>query len=387
MASIKVRRPVPGDQAFTKTSKEAALSQAALLLYIGKQLRGDEYTITARAASLGLESAVDVAPDEDIREFNPPVLRPTNERHGVRSVRANLESRFGKTAPLETIGTSDAKKLRKPLAELADRVYAEGTTESAANLLEAALSHPNELIRVSAASSYLEITTRPDRLIKILEAALNSSDELTRQVAATSLARVAPDNPKLRALTKRRPTKTRKPPSKTSFVVHGTWARSADWWQPGGDFHTYILQNVRPDLYSANDRFEWSGAYSDAARTQGAIDLHDWVQNKGFNAPDILAHSHGANISMLATQMGMMIGTLVMLSCPVHARDLADFTHVVRAVSLHVHLDLVILADRGGQKFNHPNIEEHVLPLWFDHSATHDSDVWKKQQVKAMLGL
>src|SRR5262249_6331832 len=142
--------------------------------------------------------------------------------------------------------------------------------------------------------------TRPERLIKILEAALNSSDDLTRQVAATSLARVAPDNPKLRALTKRRPTKTRKPPSKTSFLVHGTWARSADWWQPGGDFHTYILQHVRPDLYSAYDRFEWSGGYLEIDRIQGATDLRDCVQSKGFNAPDIFAHSHGANISMLA---------------------------------------------------------------------------------------
>ncbi len=387
MPALRVEKPIPGDQAFTKTSKEATLSQAALLLYIGKQLRGDEFIIQARASAVNMEAAVEVAPADDIREFNPPTLAPTNERHGVRSVQANLESRFGRIAPVKAVVASDAKKLRKPLAELADRVYAEGTTESAANLLEAALSHPNELNRVAAASSYLEITTQPARLIKILEAALNSKDELTRDVAATSLARVAPDNPKLKALTKRRATKTRKPPSKTSFIVHGTWARGADWWQPGGDFHTYALQNVRPDLYSANDRFEWSGGYSDAARTQGATDLRDWVQRKGFNSPDIFAHSHGANISMLATQMGLNIGTLVLLSCPVHARYLPDFTHVQRTVSLRVRFDLVILADRGGQKFKHPNIEENVLPLWFDHSASHEPDVWKKHQVKAMLGL
>src|SRR5215510_13233640 len=126
MPSIKVQKPIPGDRAFTKTSKEATLSQAALLLYIGKQLRGDEFTITARAASIGLESAVDVTPADDVKEFNPPVLRPTNERYGVRSVRANLESRFGRAAPLKAVGASDAKKLRKPLAELADRVYSEG---------------------------------------------------------------------------------------------------------------------------------------------------------------------------------------------------------------------------------------------------------------------
>jgi len=60
---------------------------------------------------------------------------------------------------------------------------------------------------------------------------------------------------------------------------------------------------------------------------------------------------------------------------------------VTRVVSIHVHLDLVILADRGGQRFNHPNIEEHVLSVWFDHSATHDPEIWRKKRLKEVLGL
>jgi pimeloyl-ACP methyl ester carboxylesterase len=209
-----------------------------------------------------------------------------------------------------------------------------------------------------------------------------------RDVAATALARIAPEHARLRALTKGNPTKTTRKPSHTSLLVHGTFAKSASWWQPGGDFHSFVLASVRPDLYGASDRFDWSGGYSDSARSLGATDLRNWVNDHGLSGLDVFGHSHGANIAMLATQSEMVVGTLVLMSCPVHIHKyIADFTRVTRCVSIHVRMDLVVLADRGGQRFNHPDIEEHVLPVWFDHGATHDLGVWKKHKIKAMLGL
>jgi hypothetical protein len=62
-----------------------------------------------------------------------------------------------------------------------------------------------------------------------------------------------------------------------------------------------------------------------------------------------------------------------------------DFNRVSQVVSIRVHLDLVILADGGGQRFQHPNIAENVLPLWFDHSATHRPSVWNKYGLPAMI--
>ena len=57
---------------------------------------------------------------------------------------------------------------------------------------------------------------------------------------------------------------------------------------------------------------------------------------------------------------------------PVHVpKYLPNFSQVSKVVSIRVRADLVILADRGGQRF-HPKITEHVLPIWFDHSAPHD---------------
>jgi hypothetical protein len=327
-------------------------------------------------------------PRSDLAEFPVPTLRATGERIGVKRVTSDLAERFGTSLSKAAIGKGEAKSLRRSLPRLAERLYEEPTTEAAAHLLEASLRHHDELVRVSAASSYFEISTQPNRLIKILVDGTRSKDRLTRNVAATALARVAPEHPRLRQLTKSSPTKTKKKKSHTSLLVHGTFARDSSWWQPGGDFHSYALANVRPDLYSASDRFEWSGGYSDAARALGATQLRDWVDAHGLSGLDVFGHSHGANISMLATQNGLTAGTLVLMSCPVHVpKYIADFTRVARVVSIHVHFDLVILSDRGGQRFNHPNIEEHVLPVWFNHSATHDPDVWRKHHVKTLLGL
>ncbi len=89
---------------------------------------------------------------------------------------------------------------------------------------------------------------------------------------------------------------------------------------------------------------------------------------------------------MLASQAGLNIGELVLLSCPVHIpKYLPNFTRVTKVVSIRVHLDLVILADGGGQRFQDPNIQENVLPVWFDHFATHDPDIWQQYDVPSML--
>jgi hypothetical protein len=335
-----------------------------------------------------MSDAVDPIPSDDLAQFPVPTLRPTGERFGVRNVTTNLTARFGPLLAKAPIGGGETRAVRRSTSKLAERLFEDPTTETAAELLEASLRHPEELVRVSAASSYFEISTQPLRLIKILADATRSEDRLVRDVAATALGRVAPEHARLRALTRSLPTKTKKKPSHTSLLVHGTFARTATWWQPGGDFHSYVRANVRPDLYGAPDRFDWSGGYSDAARALGAIQLRDWVNAHGLGGLDVFGHSHGANIMMLATQNGLTAGTMVLMSCPVHIpKYIADFTRVTRVVSIHVHLDLVVLADRGGQRFNHPNIEEHVLPLWFDHSATHDPAVWRTQHLKAVLGL
>jgi pimeloyl-ACP methyl ester carboxylesterase len=223
-------------------------------------------------------------------------------------------------------------------------------------------------------------------LINILVRGTRSRDPLVRDVAATALGRVAPEHPRLRQLTKRAGARPGGEPSHTALLVHGTFARNHEWWQPGGSTHTYLKSTVRPDLYDANDRFEWSGGYSDAARDIGAHDLREWVEQHALDGLDLFGHSHGANVIMEATRFGLTAGKLILLSCPVHVHKyMPDFARTTAVVSIRVHLDLVILADRGGQLFLHPQIQENVLPIWFDHGASHDPWVWQDHNLAGLL--
>jgi len=86
------------------------------------------------------------------------------------------------------------------------------------------------------------------------------------------------------------------------------------------------------------------------------------VQSKNLGGLDLYTHSHGGSVAMLANQAGTDVGQMVLLSCPVHwPKYSPDFNHTQKIVSVRVHLDLVILADGGGQRFEDPRIAENVL--------------------------
>lgn len=314
MAARKVERPVPGREAFQRTGAAAVQSQAALLLLLGRQMRGDDQALLARAAATESEGFVEPVPEDDLREFEVPRLRATGERLGVRRIGTLLAENFGSDIPAARAGAAKSKGLRRPLTQLAEQLYADPDPLIAAQLMEACLRHPEELTRVAAAASYFELSSEPKRLIKILADGARSADELVRDVAAVALARISPDHARLRSLMKARPARSDRERSRTSLMVHGTFAKNGAWWQPGGDFHEFIRSTVRPDLFSAADRFDWSGGYSDAARALAATELGNWVHARGLVGLDILAHSHGANVAMLASQSGLTVGTLVLLS-------------------------------------------------------------------------
>ena len=58
----------------------------------------------------------------------------------------------------------------------------------------------------------------------------------------------------------------------------------------------------------------------------------------------------------LATGLGLQLDRLVLLSWPVHEEWFPDFARVRRIIDIRVRLDLVILADRGGQTFTPPAV-------------------------------
>ena len=392
MAEI-VEEAIPFPEAFARRDAAARQSQAASLLLLAKQLEVGPRTPPTPAAALEVSEAAEeqgggIPPEA--AELAVPVLRGVDERPTPTVLREALRDELGPQAAA-LIGVPGepsalAEGVSRETARLARRVEEEPTTLWAAALSEACLFDPDPLVRVAAAYADLQATVEPDRALATLVAGTYEVDPLVRDVAATALARYDPIHPRLAELREAGAGAPGSEPSHTALLVHGTWARGNEWWQPGGTFHRYLRSDVRPDLYSDTDRFDWSGGYSDHARARAAEGLIEWVRTRGLEGLDVFCHSHGASTAMLASQAGLDLGTLVALSCPVHRpKYWPGFTHVRRVISIRVKLDLVILVDGGGQRFRDPRIEENVLPIWFNHSATHDPDVWRDHEVPSLL--
>lgn len=246
--------------------------------------------------------------------------------------------------------TSDGSSEVNALTLAAKSVYSTPSVKNAVVLMEGALQHESPIVKVAAAHAFLAISANPAGLVETLVSGLRDNDRLTREVAATALARFDPSHPALTGFI--RPDGRDRPgfsPSHTSLIVHGTWARSEDWWPPRiGDFHTYIRTNVRPDVYSAADRYDWTGGYSDAARATAATELTNWVNAHQLERPTVFAHSHGGNVAMLASHSDLKMDTLVLLSCPAHIPKYSpNLANINKVVSVRVKMDLVILVDGG----------------------------------------
>jgi hypothetical protein len=356
-----VSEPPDVTESFLRSDSAAAQAQAAALLAIGWQLSGDP----------NVDRGEEVMEYVGLRPLDPSRAK---ERVPPAEARAFLASRSGRAEP-----GPETRSL------LFQQYRAERAPVVAAALFESCLDSDDELVRVAAAAGYWEVGLEAARLQEVLAAGATSDDELVQDVARTTLARVAPEftlRPELGFDDLYGPPR----PMNSTLLVHGTFARQASWWRSGGDFHTYILQEVAGDLYSAPDAFSWSGIYSDAARLLGSEDLVAWLQAHATGAVDLISHSHGGSVAMLASYAPLSIGKLVLLSCPVHwAKYSPNFASIGETISVRVHCDLVILADRGGQRFRDPRIAEHVLGLWFNHAASHDPDVWRRFGVPAFL--
>ena len=251
--------PVAGPEAFKDPHEpDHVYSQAATLLLIGTHLRGDIPAMQARFAATiePAQPAARALPPEDLNALGFPTMRVSGDRFRPAELQRLSGVRLMAAARPRT---EDARKAPTSIAAAADSFYRDATSETAAALLETSLRHPNQLVRVAAASSYVEVAVDPQPAIRILEDGLKSRDLLVRDVAAYSLAHVDPKNPKLGALLRTRKVRSRRKPSRTSTIIHGTWANGGSWWQPGGDFWTYLRSAVDPNLYGKQDRFGWTG--------------------------------------------------------------------------------------------------------------------------------
>jgi len=430
MAQWEETGPVPGHMAFVRRDPAAVHSQAAFLLLLAHRARRDVSIRHGQSFSDRDEQEPGVDP-EDAKLLDVPDWPRSSSAADLASARMQLlergsDANSGFWSPKMALGSERV---------LASALYDSPSAEAALNLIQACLYAPRPLVRVAAAAADLHLdllfhdllpsqslfqgslysldplvrvgppgprstadqprsfvaparVPLPAQSIEVLIRGAGAQDELVRDVAVSALegARFhfesrGPQDPTPAQAAKDDYPAPGSP--RTSVLIHGTFGRAGGWWKPGRVFPEYLKANVSRNLYSGSKPFYWSGLYSHRARELGADDLVQWASAHSLD--HVFAYSHGGSVAMLASALGLSMDKLVLLSCPVHSRYAPDFRRVHNVVSVRTRLDLIIMADRGGQRFRDPRIVERVLPIWFSHKATRQRRVWQRHKIDAML--
>lgn len=360
--------PVTGPEAFEERSRDAAMSQAAIVLAAGAGVGGRADALEP-VADLELPS---MAPIERKRKM--PVAQ------AVSQLDMDLDTHLSRP-DLRLPGSAAAKIAR----QLVDKPAA----NTAAALIEANMHSSSPLVRTAAATAALDTTGPREDIERCLVEASHHRDPLVRDLGRVGLARVNPDHDALRNVVGRpAPLYGKDRASHTAVLTHGTFASRTRWWRPGGSLHSY-LDGLAPPLHMHDPSFQWTGQYSHGARDLAADRLVAWLADQGLQTPDFFAHSHGGTVAHLATTKGAEFDRLVLMSWPVHRAWFPDFDKLQRIIDIRVRWDLVIMADRGGQKFRAPSahaskVETHVNG-WFDHSDTNDPGYWNRYGLPGVL--
>jgi hypothetical protein len=211
-----VEAPPRFKEAFDGTNDTAVMTQAAILLILGIQLRGQ----TDDSEPLNV-----VLPSDDLREMGVPSLSPTSGRINPQAVRESLARRYGTSVGSPSPAAEDVTLQRDVFADLAVRHLKEPTSSTAIDLMEVGLRHPHELVRVAAAGAYYDRSSEEQRLQAILVQGTSSIELLVRQVAATALAHASPGHRRLTDFESSEGGSAAAAGSgHTAMLIHGTFA-------------------------------------------------------------------------------------------------------------------------------------------------------------------
>jgi hypothetical protein len=112
-----VEQPVPGSISFSGADDASILTQAAVLLAIGAQLRGDNKRV--RLASAGPYAVPVPLPDEDVSFLGLPPLQESHGRIDSAHIRQLLFSRYNLPVPPQAVLSETPIQDLAPLAAIA----------------------------------------------------------------------------------------------------------------------------------------------------------------------------------------------------------------------------------------------------------------------------
>jgi hypothetical protein len=367
MVEISPEQPVHLESAAYSVSDQGLMTLAAFLLSAGVWYRSPKEDLP-------------ILPDDDLKPLG---------LSDWRLVDAEPSKRFNPYEPMFTEFLNDASiiddpsKFHRRLGELIWTAFKSRKSLDLAKAVMNGTASPDALVRICALISAFEIFsyTFDDWGRKLTQ--FNFSDgETTSTLASMLLSRifrvaisaVNPPQPP-------QPPQVSKQASPGLMLIHGTNfpPNRPIWSVPGiGPLFMHIA-NFRTDIYGRADYYRWEGGYSDYAREVASLNFNDWIQRRTLDKIDAVTHSHGGNVLMAATHLGLSFRKIVFLSCPVRWQQYQPrLNSIAQAQSVRIRFDFVILADRSAQRFPQNTIPERILPFWFvSHSATTLPATWQ----------
>lgn len=166
------------------------------------------------------------------------------------------------------------------------------------------------------------------------------------------------------------------------LVIHGSWARQETWWRLGSTFTNYLQSVSGLTAYEGGDPFLWSGKpYIDEIR-KGAERFIAWNRAHNINSPAIVAHSHGGNVVMMATHLGLQVEKLVLLGTPIRTECTPYMPNIGSLVNIYSEGDLIqrkgcFPNPRGdGRTLGDSDELLNIHIVGQGHSELHDEKVW-----------
>lgn len=223
-----------------------------------------------------------------------------------------------------------------------------------------------------------------------LAQALRSPDTITRSLGAAALAREADAYEPASEVDPQSPSDAVSTSPSVSTMIHGTWAYMGDWWRPRvGDFHRFIGDKYRRNLYSGGAHFHWSGNYKERHRARAAEFFAEWATDRApAGIQSLFAHSYGGEIAARALTLGTPIQELILLSTPVTSHVTIAAQSSARLIDIRLPFDPVLALELKTQRIPLNHNVTRVLTSWrLDHGATHKESVWLADDIAAQAQL
>lgn len=223
-----------------------------------------------------------------------------------------------------------------------------------------------------------------------LDQALRSPDTITRSLGAAALVREADAHEPASELDLQSPPHAVSTSPSVSTMIHGTWAYMGDWWRPRvGDFHQFIGDKYRRNLYSGGAHFHWSGNYKAQHRARAAEFLAEWVTDRApAGIQSLFAHSYGGEIAARALTLGTPIQEVILLSTPVTSHVKVAAQSSARLIDIRLPFDPVLAFELRPQRIPLNHNVTRVLTSWrLNHGATHEESVWLADDIAARAQL